>query len=330
MKKDHPLVVDEAAADKQQLPADKKRLSAFVFLLALSVVAGYGSLIETARLAFNQDAFTYIPLVLMLCAAFMYLRWRSVRKLATYSVAAGVPLLVIAAGIALGGYFWSSSLPDDALLSVRMAALVVWWAGAFALCFGWRASRVALFPLVFLFAVVPLPATVLDWIVSQLQIGSAWSAMALFHIFGVPVLRDGVYLNLPGLTLQVATECSSIRSSSMLLITAIGVAQMLLRSPWRKAIVILVAVPLSVAKNGLRIFTIAMLSIYVDPGYLTGKFHHQGGIVFFAVALALLLVLVWWLRKAENKPKAKVEGDTTGATVPGPIEASEDPTGARR
>lgn len=323
MNEDHSLVVNGTAADK-------KRLSAFVFLLTLSVVAGYGSLIETARLVLNQDAFTYIPLVLMLSVTFFYLRWHSVWKLATYSVAAGVPLLVIAAGIALRGYLWSSSLPDDALLSVRMAALVVWWVGAFTLCFGWKASRVALFPLLFLFAVVPLPAAVLDWIVSQLQIGSAWSAMALFRLFGVPVLRDGVFLNLPGLTLQIATECSSIRSSSMLLVTAIGVAQMLLRTPWRKAIVILAAVPLSVAKNGLRIFTIAMLSIKVDPGYLTGKFHHQGGVVFFAVALGLLLLLVWWLRKGENRPKATVKGDTKGATVPGPIEASEDPTGGQK
>ena len=320
MKEDHPLVVDRTAADK-------KRLSAFVFLLTLSVVAGYGSLIETARLALNQDAFTYIPLVLMLSVAFLYLRWHSVRNLATYSVAAGVPLLLIAAGIILGGYFWSSPLSDDALLSVRMAALVVWWVGAFTLCFGWKASRVALFPLLFLFAVVPLPAAVLDWIVSQLQIGSAWSAMALFRLFGVPVLRDGVFLNLPGLTLQIATECSSIRSSSMLLVTAIGVAQMLLRTRWRKAVVILAAVPLSVAKNGLRIFTIAMLSINIDPGYLTGKFHRQGGVVFFVVALGLLLLLVWWLRKGEKRPKAKVEGDASGATVSGPIEASEDPTG---
>lgn len=322
MKKDHPLVVDGTTADK-------KRLSAFAFLLALSVVAGYGPLIETTRLALNRDDFTYIPLVLMISVALLYMRWRSVRNLATYSVTAGVPLLVIAAGIAQGGYFWSSSLSDDALLSVRMAALVVWWVGAFALCFGWKASRVALFPLIFLFAVVPLPAAVLNWIISQLQIGSAWSAMVLFHVFGVPVLRDGVLLNLPGVTLQIATECSSIRSSSMLLVTAVGVAQMLLRSPWRKAIVILVAIPLSVAKNGLRIFTIAMLSINVDPGYLTGDFHHKGGVVFFAVALALLLLLVWWLRKGESKPKAKVEGDTRGPTVSGPIEATEDPTGGQ-
>jgi exosortase/archaeosortase family protein len=77
-------------------------------------------------------------------------------------------------------------------------------------------------------------------------------------------------------------------------------AQLLLRSPWRKALVIALAVPLSVAKNGLRIFTIAMLGTRVDPGYLTGRLHHQGGIVFFAIILAAVFALIRILRKREG------------------------------
>ena len=114
------------------------------------------------------------------------------------------------------------------------------------------------------------------------------------------MLQDGVLLTIPDLTLQVAQECSSIRSSSMLLVTTIVVAHLLLRSPWRKAVVIGFAVPMSIAKNGLRIFTIAMLTTRVDPDYLTGKLHHQGGIVFFAIALMCIFALLWVLRKSED------------------------------
>jgi exosortase/archaeosortase family protein len=64
--------------------------------------------------------------------------------------------------------------------------------------------------------------------------------------------------------------------------------------------VIILAVPLSVAKNGLRIFTIAMLGTRVDPGYLTGRLHHQGGIVFFAIILVAVFALIWILRKGEG------------------------------
>jgi len=58
-----------------------------------------------------------------------------------------------------------------------------------------------------------------------------------------------------------------------------------------------------VAKNGLRIFTIAMLGTRVDPGYLTGRFHHQGGIVFFLIALLIIFFLLKLLERGENRTK---------------------------
>jgi len=99
----------------------------------------------------------------------------------------------------------------------------------------------------------------------------------------------------------VAQECSSIRSSSMLFVTTIVVAEMVLRSSWRKALLIALAIPLSVAKNGLRIFTIAMLGTRVDPGYLTGSLHRQGGILFFAIAVTGVFVVLAVLQRSETK-----------------------------
>ena len=113
--------------------------------------------------------------------------------------------------------------------------------------------------------------------------------------------QDGVLLQIPGLTVEVARECSSIRSSLMLVVTTMVVAQVLLRSPWRTALVIFVAIPLSVAKNGLRIFTIALLGTRVDPSFLTGRLHHQGGIIFFLIALAGIFLLLWIVRRGENE-----------------------------
>ena len=160
----------------------------------------------------------------------------------------------------------------------------------------------ALFPLLFLFGLVPVPQAALDVVVSLLQQSSAWAASALFNIFGVPVVHDGTILTIPGLTLIVAAECSSIRSSSMLLVTTMVLAQLLLRSPWRKALVILLAVPLSIAKNGLRIFVIAMLSTRVDPGYMNGRLHHQGGYLFLLLSLLCIFALLWILRKGDAPP----------------------------
>ena len=97
----------------------------------------------------------------------------------------------------------------------------------------------------------------------------------------------------------------------MLIVTTMVLAQLLLRSPWRKALIILVAIPLSVAKNGLRIFTIAMLATRVDPSFLTGRLHRKGGIVFFLIALAVTFLLLWILRRGEKAG----EGNTLGRAL---------------
>jgi exosortase len=269
-------------------------------LLAVSLLVGWRPLVDTFALALQNSAYTHILLILPISAALILLEWRSLRPMVARNVRVGSALLAMAVLVAGFVRGWSASLPSDVQLSIRMFALVLSWIGAFVLCFGSRVSRSVLFPLCFLFGLVPFPQLVLNEIVRLLQQGSAFAAYVLFAAVGVPVAQNGVLLTIPGLTVEVAQECSSIRSSSMLLVTTMVLAQLLLRSPWRKALVIGVAVPLSVAKNGLRIFTIAMLATRVDPAYLTGRLHHEGGIVFFMIALIGVFVLLWILRRGED------------------------------
>jgi exosortase len=152
----------------------------------------------------------------------------------------------------------------------------------------------------------------LDFIIVVLQEGSAWSTHMICAMFGVPVLQEGVRLTVPGLTVEVAQECSSIRSSSILVVTAVVMAEILLHSSWRKALLIAIAIPLSVIKNGVRIFAIAMLGTRVDPGYLTGRLHHDGGVVFLAMALLALAGILWVLRKGEKRPLPSQSVVSTG------------------
>jgi exosortase len=269
-------------------------------LWAVFSLVGWRPLIYTFTLAFRSNEYTHILLILPVSAALIFLEWRSLRSMVAPNVRIGSAVLAMAVLVAGLATELSSSLPSDVRLTIEMSALVLSWIGAFVLCFGSRISRSLLFPLCFLFWLLPFPQSVLNEIVRLLQHGSALGAHALFTAAGVPVAQNGVMLTVSGLTVEVAPECSSIRSSSILLVTTMVLAQLALRSPWRKALVIAIAVPLSVAKNGLRIFTIVMLATRVDPGYLTGTFHQEGGIVFFTIALAVVLGLLLILRHAEG------------------------------
>lgn len=275
-------------------------LPVFFILAAISLAIWWSPITSSFALALHDEQYTHILMILPISAALIFMDWKPPEPFERLSVVVGSVLLAAAAS---GIFFmkWGAvALFPDERLAANMLALVIWWIAAFILCFGLRATRRALFPLCFLFGLVPFPDFVLNPVVKLLQQGSAAAAHLLFAAAGVPVQQRGLLLHIPGLTVEVARECSSIRSSSMLIVTTMVLAQLLLRSPWRKALIILVAIPLSVARNGLRIFTIAMLTTRVDPGFLTGRLHREGGIIFFLIALVVTFLLLWILRRAEE------------------------------
>jgi len=273
----------------------------FSILSAISLGIWFRPLTSSFALALHDEQYTHILLIIPVSVALIVLDWKSPEASTTFSLSLGAMLLASAALMTAVAKLSVVVLRPDAQLSVRMLALVAWWIGSFILSFGGRSFKRALFPLCFLFWIVPLPEVVLDPIVRLLQAGSAASAHLLFAAVGVPVTHDGTLITIPGLTIEVARECSSIRSSLMLVVTTMVLAQMLLRSPWRKALVIAVAIPLSVVKNGLRIFVLAMLGTRVDPSFLTGRLHRQGGIIYFLIALAAIFLLLWMTRRGDGQ-----------------------------
>jgi exosortase len=280
--------------------SESRSEAAFWIFFAASALFGWHALVDTLRLSLLDDEYTYILLIFPVSAVLLYLIWPTLRSLLARSSRVGPALLLLAGGTACCAWFWSRALSPDVRLSAEMFALVLWWVGDFVFWFGARATRLALFPLCFLLGLVPPPRFALDAIIYQLQLGSAWAAHALFWMARMPADQSGVSITIPGLTIQVAQECSSIRSSSMLLVTTLVLAHLFLHSRWRRLFVIAAAIPFSVAKNGLRIWVIATLGTEVDSGYLTGRLHRQGGIIFFAAALLGVFALLWLLKRGED------------------------------
>ncbi|HEX9111247.1 MAG TPA: exosortase [Terriglobales bacterium] len=278
------------------------QLFAFAFLCGVSILLWWHSWAATLRLALGNEAYTHILLIVPLSATLIYLQSKMLSKNFESSATAGS--LALGGALLIAGFArWGApALADDLRLSLSMIALVTWWLGSVVFCFGVRAFRSFLFPLCFLFWMVPIPTAALNWIIPFLQNESALAARVLFRMAGVPVTQDGIILDIPGLSIEVARECSSIRSSLMLMVMTTVLAHLFLRSWWRKALLIVAAILLSVVKNGLRIFVIAELATRVDPGFLDGNLHHHGGPVFLAIAVVIVIGLIWILRRSETSP----------------------------
>jgi exosortase len=141
----------------------------------------------------------------------------------------------------------------------------------------------------------------------------------MFSAIGIPVLRDGFLMSLPGVTIQIAAECSGINSTIALFIVMILVAHESFGSTWRRVFFILLIIPLSIAKNAIRIVTLTTLASRVDHGFLNGRLHHEGGFVFFLLTLALVYPIWKLLRSTEQAKLSFVDDSKVQVSVPNPI-----------
>jgi exosortase len=237
-------------------------------------------LIALVRLSLTNDNASHLILIPFLTAGLLFVERRTIFNNPSFSVGGGIFLflaVIIAICVRLAGH----AMTPDLRLTGNVLAIILLWIAGFAFSFGQAAVKSAYFSLLFLFLTVPLPNFLLERIISWLQAGSAEIAEVLFNLTGVPVLREGLVFHLARVNIEVARECSGIRSTIALFILALPVVHYRLHSLWKKLFFLACAFLMMVLKNGIRIVTLTLLAIYVDPSFLFGTLHRDGGIVFF-------------------------------------------------
>lgn len=264
--------------------------------------------IDMVRLSFSHDDASYLVIIPFISIAVLYLQRHKIFQQTSVDKVLGGTFLLLAGLAALISFHLGKINPLLGLqLSGWILALVLFWVSGFAFLFGRAALKAAHFPFLFLLLMAPIPTFVLDRIIFLLQQGSAWITEVLFDLVGVPALREGLVFHLARVNIEVAKECSGIRSSIALLILATLMAHFRLRNLWNKILFVTLGLFMMIVKNGIRIATLTLLAIYVDPGFLFGRLHRQGGVVFFLLALLLLLPLLFLFERAESKRSVAAE-----------------------
>jgi exosortase len=284
----------------------RRRHVAFALLLTFSIVVFLTPLRMAARLSWTDDRYSHVLLIPLISGFILYIKRAEIFIRPKGRGAARFSLLLGAAASALSALVWLSASDR---LAVLILSFVLVLAAIFAFCYGSNALRAAAFPVGFLLFMIPLPENLLNWMVHGLQSASADVSAVLFRVVGVPSFRHGFRFLLPGVEIEVANECSGIRSTSALVLVCVLGGYMLLRSAPRRIGFALAAIPIGIFKNAVRIVSLSYLAVYVDRDYLEGKLHHQyGGLVFSSLSMLLLVIpLLLVLRKSESAPKSSPE-----------------------
>lgn len=256
------------------------------------------------NLSWNDNRHTHIILVPIICLGLIYLKRKSIFRNPQYGIWPSLPLLTLAVSSYGLAKTWPESLGEYGDLTLATAAIALTWIAGFVLFYGLRSAKAAVFPLTFLLLAIPIPSGIVAAAEVALQNASAEVTYILFNLLSIPVFREGLVFSLPGLTIEVAQECSGIRSTISLLIAALLLGHCFLRANWRRAVCVILAVPIAIFKNAVRITTLSWLGAYVSKDYLHGDLHHNGGPLFSMLSLALLMAVMWVLRKGDEDEPA--------------------------
>ena len=182
------------------------------------------------------------------------------------------------------------------LVALKMGAwLVALWGFGF-LFFGVRWMSSALFPMAFLLFMIPLPDVAVRHLEEFLMVASAILSERVFNWGGIPVFRTDQVLEIPGIVLVVAQECSGIRSTWVLFITSVAAAHLFLPTATRGLVLVGAVVPLGILRNAVRIYVIGWLCVEYGPEMIHHWIHRKGGPLFFGATLVPLFLLAWALK----------------------------------
>lgn len=162
---------------------------------------------------------------------------------------------------------------------------------------GRQGMRPIIVPLLFLAFMIPLPVFLFNSLSSQLQLLSSQIGVWVIRLFGISVYLEGNVIDLGTFKLQVVEACSGLRYLFPLLTLGFIAAYFFKGAFWKRAIIFLSSIPLTVLMNSFRIGVIGVLVDNWGPAMAEGFLHDFEGWVVFMACTFVLVAEMWLLAK---------------------------------
>jgi exosortase D (VPLPA-CTERM-specific) len=273
-----------------------------IFLALASIM--YQS--TTARLLgkWAMDDFTYSYFIPLMIA---YLIWEKRAELAhepaCRSWAGLLPALL---GIL---FFWLGELSGEfTLMFISLWLLCV---GALWSIIGRRKLLVIAFPVSLGLAMVPPPDILYSGLTLRLKLMSSQIGVQMLQLCGLTAYREGNVIDVGFTKLQVVDACSGLRYFFPLIVLGILLAYFFKGALWKKIVIVLSAIPISIVTNSVRIASVGILYQFMGSAAAEGFFHDFSGWVIFMMSLGILLLEMAILKRIFPEQARSLLKDST-------------------
>jgi exosortase len=175
---------------------------------------------------------------------------------------------------------------------------LVWYFG------GARMAKTSSVPIWYLVLAIPVPYVIYFAVAFPLQIWATKITAVLLHLLGMPSLRQGNVIHLPGYSLEVVEACSGLRSLVSLLALSGVYAHLTQKTTLKKLILFLSAVPIALVANIFRISMTALGAYLISPKMAEDFLHELSGLVVFIVSFICLFIFGEILKRIGTKKPA--------------------------
>lgn len=279
------------------------------------MVAAFGGLLFFDSLGYmvsqwERDEYSHgylIPFIVL------FLIWQKKSELARIPFEGSIAgLLLVLGGIVL---FAMGELAT--LYTVVQYAFLITLYGVLLSLMGWRAFRIILVPLLILIFMIPLPNFLYNNLSAQLQLVSSQLGVWIIRLFGISVFLEGNVIDLGSMKLQVVEACSGLRYLFPLMTIAFIAAYMFKGAFWKRAVIFLSSIPITVFMNSVRIGVIGILVEFRGESMAQGFLHDFEGWAVFMVCTAVLVLEMWVLARIGKEKRALRE--VFGLEMPAPV-----------
>jgi exosortase D (VPLPA-CTERM-specific) len=244
----------------------------------------------------------------------LFFIWQRKDQLAMTEFRPSVVGLVL---ILLGGMlFFLGAVATTHTLS--QYGLVVTIMGVALALLGWQAFKIVMVPLAVLFFMVPLPPFIYNTLSTKLQLISSEIGVAVIRLFGISVYLEGNVIDLGNYKLQVVEACSGLRYLFPLMSLSFIAAYIYKGALWKKAVIFLSSVPITVLMNSFRIGVIGVLVEYGGPEQAEGFLHDFEGWIIFMACIAILVLEMALLAKVGRDKKSLADAFSIDLPEPYP------------
>lgn len=237
-----------------------------------------------------RDDFTHgylIPFVIV------YLLWEKRNDLASVrSVASWNGIIPLGFGLSL---FWLGELGGEYLTLYISLWFVLF--GLSLIHLGWKKIKTIGFAFILFPTMFPLPGFLYQKVSLTLQLISSYLGVAMMQVYGMSVHREGNVIDLGFTQLQVVDACSGLRYLIPLIVLSIILAYFFKAAFWKKAVLVISSLPLSIFVNSLRIALTGILYETLGERVAQGFFHGFSGWFIFVFSFGVLLFEMWIFKK---------------------------------